>query len=127
MAYETGLTRRLSLITYLNKSWKHEYSGDSKIFKAMEARCEAAVEPLFNRTVIFEIANQKRAILQSPIKPDGRCRNSFLVAYHTAEARNFRFTPAERQVLRWEIRKPWLELASKLFVRRLSPAQLRKL
>jgi 2OG-Fe(II) oxygenase superfamily len=87
MAYETGLTRRLSLITYLNKSWKHEYGGQFELWNQDGSRREASVEPLFNRTVIFEIADQNFHGVPSPIaSPDGRCRNSFLVYYHTAEA-----------------------------------------
>ena len=85
-AYETGLTRRLSLITYLNKSWKHEYGGQFELWNHDGSRQEAIVEPLFNRTVIFEIADQNFHGVPSPIaSPDGRCRSSFVVYYHTAQ------------------------------------------
>jgi hypothetical protein len=87
MAYETGLTRRLSLITYLNKSWKHEYGGQFEMWNQDGSRSEATVEPLFNRTVIFEIADQNFHGVPSPITgPAGRCRNSFVVYYHTAQS-----------------------------------------
>jgi hypothetical protein len=47
------------------------------------------VEPLFNRTVIFEIADQNFHVVPSPIAcPDGRCRTSFVVYYHTAQGVN---------------------------------------
>jgi Rps23 Pro-64 3,4-dihydroxylase Tpa1-like proline 4-hydroxylase len=89
MAYETGLTRRLSLITYLNKSWKHEYGGQFELWNHDGSRREAAVEPLFNRTVIFEIADQNFHGVPSPIAcPGGRCRSSFVVYYHTAQGLN---------------------------------------
>jgi hypothetical protein len=89
MAYETGLTRRLSLITYLNKSWKHEYGGQFELWNHDGSRQEAVVEPLFNRTVIFEIADQNFHGVPSPIAcPDGRCRSSFVVYYHTAQGLN---------------------------------------
>jgi hypothetical protein len=84
MAYETGLTRRLSLITYLNKSWKHEYGGQFEMWNHDGSRCEAVVEPLFNRTVIFEIADQNFHGVPSPIACPGRSRSSFVVYYHTA-------------------------------------------
>jgi len=89
MAYETGLTRRLSLITYLNKSWRHEYGGQLELWNHDGSRQEAIVEPLFNRTVIFEIADQNFHGVPSPIAcPDGRCRSSFVVYYHTAQGLN---------------------------------------
>jgi hypothetical protein len=85
-AYETGLTRRLSLITYLNKSWKPEYGGQFELWNHDGSRQEAVVEPLFNRTVIFEIADQNFHGVPSPIAcPNGRCRMSFVVYYHTAQ------------------------------------------
>ena len=89
MAYETGLTRRLSLITYLNKSWKHEYGGQLELWNQDGSRREAVVEPLFNRTVIFEIADQNFHGVPAPIaSPGGRCRTSFVVYYHTAQGPN---------------------------------------
>jgi hypothetical protein len=89
MAYETGLTRHLSLITYLNKSWKHEYGGQFELWNHDGSRREAVVEPLFNRTVIFEIADQNFHGVPSPIaSPGGRCRTSFVVYYHTAQGQS---------------------------------------
>lgn len=84
-AYETGLTRRLSLITYLNKSWKHEYGGQLELWNVDGSRCEAVIEPLFNRTIIFEIADQNFHGVPSPVAcPPGGKRNSWVVYYHTA-------------------------------------------
>ena len=88
-AYETGLARRLSLIIYLNKSWKHEYGGQFELWNHDGSRQEAIVEPWFNRTIVFEIADQNFHGVPAPISsPDGRCRNSFVVYYHTAQALN---------------------------------------
>ncbi len=84
-AYETGLTRRLSLITYLNKSWPHEYGGQLELWSADGTRCEASIEPIFNRTVIFEIGDTYFHGVPSPVAcPQGRSRNSWVVYYHTA-------------------------------------------
>ena len=84
-AYETGLARRLSLITYLNKSWLHEYGGQLELWNADASRCEAVVEPIFNRTVIFEIGDTYFHGVPARIAcPPGRSRNSFVVYYHTA-------------------------------------------
>jgi hypothetical protein len=94
-AYETGLTRRLSLITYLNKSWKHEYGGQLELWSRDGRQCEAVVEPVFNRTIIFEIAEKNFHGVPNPIAcPEGRSRNSFVAYYHTAGAKGREsFTP----------------------------------
>ena len=84
-AYETGLNRRLSMITYLNKSWPHEYGGQLELWNADGTRCEAVVEPVFNRTVFFEIGDTYFHGVPSHVAcPAGRSRNSFVVYYHTA-------------------------------------------
>jgi hypothetical protein len=84
-AYETGLTRRLSMITYLNKSWPHEYGGQLELWNADGSRCETVIEPVFNRTVIFEIGDQYFHGVPSPVAcSPGQSRNSWVVYYHTA-------------------------------------------
>ena len=89
IAYETGLARRLSLIIYLNKAWQHEYGGQLELWNHDGTRQEVVIEPLFNRTVIFEIADQNFHGVPVPIaNPDGRCRSSFAVYYHTAQPLN---------------------------------------
>jgi hypothetical protein len=84
IAYETGLTRRLSLIVYLNKRWRHEYGGQLELWNSDASRCEAVIEPVFNRAVIFEIAEQNFHGVPTPVAcPEGRSRKSFAVYYHT--------------------------------------------
>jgi len=84
-AYETGLNRRLSLIVYLNKNWKHEYGGQLELWNADATRCEEIIEPFFNRTVLFEITDMAYHGIPNPIAcPKGRSRDCFLVYYHTA-------------------------------------------
>jgi len=84
-AYETGLTRRLSLITYLNKSWPHEYGGQLELWNADGSRCEAVIEPIFNRTILFEIGDQYFHGVPAQVAcPQGRSRNSWVAYYHTA-------------------------------------------
>ncbi len=94
-AYETGLNRRLTLITYLNKSWEHEYGGQLELWNADGTRCDVVVEPIFNRTIIFEIADKNYHGVPKPVAaPNGRSRNSFAVYYHTAGVREKKdFTP----------------------------------
>jgi 2OG-Fe(II) oxygenase superfamily len=86
-AYETGLTRRLSLIVYLNKDWKHEYGGQLELWDTSGTRCEVVVEPLFNRTIIFEITDKNfHGVPATVACPDGRARTCFVIYYHTVGA-----------------------------------------
>lgn len=82
--YATGLRRRLAFITYLNKDWKPEYGGQLELWNAAGTRCEASVIPMFNRTIIFEVADGNYHGHPQPVAaPDKRARKSFAVYYHT--------------------------------------------
>jgi len=84
VAYETGLTRRLAMIIFLNKPWSREYQGNLELWSADGKRCDAAIEPLFNRTVIFEVAYPNFHGVPSPLAcPPDRMRQSFITYYHT--------------------------------------------
>jgi len=87
--YTNGLTRRLALIIYLNKSWKTEFGGQLELWNSDATRREAIVEPLFNRTVIFEVLDQNFHGVPTPVAPAaGRGRKSFVAYYHTARSGN---------------------------------------
>jgi 2-oxoglutarate-Fe(II)-dependent oxygenase superfamily protein len=85
VAYDTGLSRRLAMIIFLNKSWKQEYNGQLELWSSDAKRCEVSIDPLFNRTVLFEVAYPNfhgvPAVLACPAD---RMRQSFIVYYHTA-------------------------------------------
>ena len=84
MAYATGLVRRLSLLIYLNKDWKHEYGGQLELWSKDGKRSEVAIEPTFNHMAIFEITDENYHGVPSVVKcPKGRSRNCFVAYYHT--------------------------------------------
>ena len=85
VAYETGLTRRLAMIIFLNKEWSPEYHGALELWSSDGKRCEATIEPLFNKTVIFEVAYPNFHGVPLPLNcPTNRMRHSFITYYHTA-------------------------------------------
>ena len=85
VAYDTGLTRRLAVIVFLNKEWRPEYKGQLELWNHEGDRCEVAIEPDFNRTVIFEVAYPNYHGVPERLQcPDDRVRRSFLIYYHTA-------------------------------------------
>jgi len=85
VAYDTGLTRRLAMIIFLNKSWSPEYHGELELWSPDARRCDATIEPLFNKTVIFEVAYPNFHGVPTPLQcPKDRMRQSFIAYYHTA-------------------------------------------
>ena len=46
VAYDTGLTRRLAMIIFLNKSWRSDYHGQLELWTADAKRCEVSIEPM---------------------------------------------------------------------------------
>jgi hypothetical protein len=84
IAYDTGLTRRLAMIVFLNKNWKSEYNGQLELWNHEATKCEVQIEPLFNRTVIFEVAYPNYHGVPAPIVcPPDQSRQSFITYYHT--------------------------------------------
>lgn len=82
--YATGLRRRLAMITYLNHGWKSEYGGQLELWDPTGTKCEASVEPCFNRTIIFEVGAKNYHGHPHPINcPPTDSRKSFMVYYHT--------------------------------------------
>jgi Rps23 Pro-64 3,4-dihydroxylase Tpa1-like proline 4-hydroxylase len=51
---ETGLRKRLSVILYLNESWKEEMGGCLELWNDEMSRCIDKILPVHNRLVIFE-------------------------------------------------------------------------
>jgi hypothetical protein len=84
IAYETGLNRRLAMIVFLNKSWDPKYNGQLELWNPEVTRCDVSIDPLYNRTVLFEVADPNYHGVPAPIAcPPDRSRQSFIVYYHT--------------------------------------------
>jgi hypothetical protein len=84
VAYSTGLVRRLALMLYLNKDWKTEYGGQFELWNETGTQRVKAIEPVFNRCLVFEVTDTSYHGLPVPVAcPPGRTRNSFAVYYHT--------------------------------------------
>jgi len=84
IAYDTGLSRRLAMIVFLNKAWEPGYNGQLELWNDEATRCDVSVEPVFNRTILFEVADPNYHGVPAPIAcPENRSRQSFIVYYHT--------------------------------------------
>jgi Rps23 Pro-64 3,4-dihydroxylase Tpa1-like proline 4-hydroxylase len=84
MAYDTGMTRRLAMIVFLNKSWPRSYEGQLELWNPDAKKCEVFIDPLFNKTVLFEVAFPNYHGVPVPLAcPADRSRQSFILYFHT--------------------------------------------
>jgi hypothetical protein len=94
LAYSLGLVRRLSLLIYLNKNWKSEYGGQLELWSKDGKNREVSIDPVFNRTAIFEITDENFHGVPSVVRcPEGRTRDCFVVYYHTVALPGDKMTP----------------------------------
>lgn len=84
----TGLRRRLAMLVYLNKNWEHEFGGQLELWDKTASKCEKAIEPIFNRTVIFEVTDENFHGVR-PVLNEMRSRITFACYYHTVPDANF--------------------------------------
>jgi Rps23 Pro-64 3,4-dihydroxylase Tpa1-like proline 4-hydroxylase len=84
VAYDTGMTRRLAMIVFLNKEWQASYHGQLELWDSDAKKCHVFIDPLFNKTVLFEVAFPNYHGVPIPLAcPVDRTRQSFIVYYHT--------------------------------------------
>ena len=84
VAYDTGLTRRLAMIVFLNKEWLPQYHGQLELWNPDAKTCEVFIEPSFNKTALFEVAFPNYHGVPIPLEcPVDRSRQSFILYYHT--------------------------------------------
>lgn len=94
VAYDTGLTRRLALIIFLNRNWPPEYGGQLELWDPQAKGCVTSIEPTYNKTILFEVAHPNYHGVPTPLScPPERMRQSFLVYYHTVSSGNDRLKP----------------------------------
>lgn len=84
MAYDTGMTRRLAMIVFLNKAWDPSYKGQLELWDPDAKTCNVFIDPLFNKTVLFEVAFPNYHGVPVPLAcPVDRSRQSFILYFHT--------------------------------------------
>lgn len=81
--HNSGLERRLAMLIYLNKDWKPEYGGQLELWNQEGTQCEKVIEPIFNRTVIFEVGDKNFHGVRPVIGGHGIMRRSFAAYFHS--------------------------------------------
>jgi hypothetical protein len=92
--HNTGLTRRIAMLTYLNRTWQPEYGGQLELWATDASRCELVVEPIFNTTILFEVGDHNFHGVRPVQPPKGIARKSFATYFHTVgDAKGVPSTP----------------------------------
>jgi Rps23 Pro-64 3,4-dihydroxylase Tpa1-like proline 4-hydroxylase len=79
-----NLERRINLLLYLNKDWKDSYHGELELWDRPSKTKQLAIQPLFNRCVIFSTTNE--SMHGHPVAlatPKGVERMSIALYYYT--------------------------------------------
>lgn len=88
-----NLVRRINLLLYLNKDWRPDYGGNLELWDASMSACVTAIEPVFNRCVVFNTDKTSFHGLPEPLNcPPHLSRRSLAVYYYTAP--NSTLTPS---------------------------------
>jgi hypothetical protein len=128
VAYDTGLTRRLAMIIFLNKDWKTDYAGELELWNHPGTRCEVSIAPVFNRTVLFEVADPNYHGVPTPLNcPAERTRQSFIVYYHTVGDKDGKHPSEHTSVFVPQAYRKQPKLATKIATNIVPPVLLRPL
>jgi hypothetical protein len=85
--FHCGLQRRLAMLIYLNKAWGPEFGGQLELWNQDGTQCEKVIEPIFNRTVIFEIDDRNFHAVRPVASGSGAARKAFVAYFHTVDGR----------------------------------------
>jgi len=77
-----GLKRRLVMLIYLNQDWNSSFGGQLELWNKAGTCCEKVIEPVFNRTVIFEIDDSNFHGVR-PVTGQNLFRSSLIIYFHT--------------------------------------------
>jgi hypothetical protein len=81
------LYRRLNLLVYLNKDWQPEWGGALELWDRGGQQCIRAIQPVFNRAVLFDTSNFSYHGHPHPLAcPPERSRKSVALYYYALES-----------------------------------------
>ena len=81
-----ALTRRLTVMYYLNPDWQPEWGGDLELWNADLSACGARIAPLLDRLVVMEQGDDHWHGYPTPVEcPADRGRCAVATYFYTAE------------------------------------------
>ena len=82
--------RRVNVLLYLNPTWRPEWGGGLELWSTDMSRCEATVEPIGNRMLVFTTADDSYHGYPAGLQcPPGVARRSLALYYFTEEAQRY--------------------------------------
>ena len=88
------LYRRLNLLVYLNKDWQQEWGGALELWDRGGQRWVRAIQPAFNRAVLFDTSNFSYHGHPHPLAcPPERSRKSVALYYYALESPGDQIAP----------------------------------
>lgn len=80
-----NLERRINVLIYLNKDWRHEYGGSLELWDEQMTELKHDIVPLFNRCVIFNTTSNSQHGNPRPVAHPGQVsRKSIALYYYTS-------------------------------------------
>jgi len=96
--HSTGLHRRLNALLYLNEGWDPAWGGHLELWDPTMTRLVEAIEPQFNRLVVFTTSSDSFHGHPTPLAtPPGVMRRSVAAYYYTVS----REVPTDPHSTRW--------------------------
>ncbi|MFP2906036.1 2OG-Fe(II) oxygenase [Pyxidicoccus sp. 3LFB2] len=81
-----ALTRRLTVLYYLNPGWEPAWGGDLELWSADLSRCEARIAPVLDRLVVMAHGDDHWHGHPAALEcPEGRGRAAVAAYFYTAE------------------------------------------
>lgn len=81
-----ALTRRLTVLYYLNPGWQSEWGGDLELWDASASNCVARIAPVLDRLVVMAHGETAWHGHPHPLRsPDGTGRAAVAAYFYTAE------------------------------------------
>tara|TARA_R100000008_G_scaffold84577_2_gene72350 strand:- start:5433 stop:6101 length:669 start_codon:yes stop_codon:yes gene_type:complete len=83
---ETGLTRKINVLVFLNKEWRPEWNGNLELWSRDRSQKVKEIPPNFNKMVIFNTDEDSYHGCPAPLEcPDDRFRLSLATYYYIHE------------------------------------------
>lgn len=120
---EMNAARRLNVIVFLNRDWEPAWGGQLELWSPDLQRCVTAIEPTWNRMVVFETTDRTFHGHPTPLAcPPHQTRRSLILYYYTASAPSDGQTKVapEGQRARWRSRGDLLSTSAEAATRGVS-------
>ena len=79
-----SLVRRVNVLVYLNEGWQPDWGGQLELWRTIDDGPVERIDPVLNRTVIFDTPDAPHGHPSRVRAPEGRSRLCFSAYYYTS-------------------------------------------